>query len=120
MLVPQVDVDGNERDGVRLPEIAVPLATYTGWNLRDPSIGAPDQRVAFEGSYLPFARTAQERGKTGDPRRSVAERYGSREDYLARYRRAVDDLVKQRWILAEDRPELLRRGEREWDEVMSR
>jgi len=119
VLVPQVDVDGNERDGVRLPEIAVPLATYTGWNLRDPSIGAPDQRVAFEGSYLPFARTAQERGKTGDPRRSVAERYGSREDYLARYRRAVDDLVKQRWILAEDRPELLRRGEREWDEVMS-
>ncbi|HSC44754.1 MAG TPA: alpha/beta hydrolase domain-containing protein, partial [Candidatus Acidoferrum sp.] len=46
-LVPQVDADGNERDGVRLPEITVPLATYTGWNLRDPSIGAPDQRVPF-------------------------------------------------------------------------
>ena len=48
VLVPQVDADGNERDGVRLPEISVPLATYASWNLRDPSIGAPDQRVSFE------------------------------------------------------------------------
>jgi len=56
VLVPQVDADGNERDGVRLPEYAAPLATYVGWNLRDPSIGAPDQRVAFEASYLPFPK----------------------------------------------------------------
>ena len=82
VLVPQVDSDGNEKDGVLLPEISVPLATYTGWNLRDPSIGAPEQRVSFEGSYLPFPRTAAERQKTGDPRRAIAERYASREDYL--------------------------------------
>ena len=66
VLVPQVDADGNERDGVHLPEITVPLATYAGWNLRDPSIGAPDQRVAFEASYLPFPRdgcgAAEDRG----------------------------------------------------------
>jgi Alpha/beta hydrolase domain len=111
-LVPQVDADGNDRDGVHLPEISVPLATYTGWNLRDPSIGAPDQRVAFEGSYLPFAKTAAERG--GDPRKSIAERYRSREDYLTRYQAAVDDLVKQRWIVPEDRVELIHRGEQEW------
>jgi hypothetical protein len=116
VLVSQVDSDGNERDGVRLPEISVPLATYTGWNLRDPSIGAPDQRVAFEASYLPFPKTAAEREKTGDPRKSIAERYADREDYLARYGKALDDLVKQRWILAEDRAALLRRGEREWSE----
>src|SRR5205823_5096069 len=73
VLVPQVDADGNEREGVLLPEISVPLATYTGWNLRDPSIGAPEQRVAFEGSYLRFPRTAAERQKTADPRRSIAE-----------------------------------------------
>ena len=73
MLVPQVDSDGNERDGVRLPEITVPLATYTGWNLRDPFIGASDQRVAFEGSYLPFAKSASERTRTGDPRKSIEE-----------------------------------------------
>ena len=114
VLVPQVDVDGNERDGVRLPELTVPLATYTGWNLRDATIGAPDQRVSFEGSYLPFPRTAAERQKTGDPRKSIAERYSSREDYLSRYSRAIDDLIKQHWILPEDREALLRRGEQEW------
>jgi hypothetical protein len=114
VLVPQVDADGNERDGVRLPEITVPLATYTGWNLRDPSIGAPDQRVSFEASYIPFPKTAAEREKTGDPRKSIAERYTSREDYLTRYKNAVDDLVQQRWILPEDRAALLHRGELEW------
>jgi hypothetical protein len=117
VLVPQVDADGNERDGVHLPEITVPLATYTGWNLRDPSIGAPDQRVSFEASYLPFPKTAADRQKTGDPRKSIAERYADREDYLTHYKTAVDDLVKQRWILPEDRESLLHRGEQEWSEA---
>jgi hypothetical protein len=115
VLVPQVDADGNELSGVRQPQITVPLATYTGWNLRDPAIGAPDQRVSFLGSYLPFAKTAAEREKSGDPRESIAERYLDREDYLNRYSGAVDELVKQRWILAEDRRALLKRGEQEWD-----
>jgi Alpha/beta hydrolase domain len=114
VLVPQVDADGNERDGVRLPEITVPLATYTGWNLRDPSIGAPDQRIPFEGSYLPFPKTAADRQQTNDPRKSVAERYASREDYLAKYTVALDELIKQRWILPEDREALLRRADQEW------
>src|SRR6516164_3110503 len=118
VLVPQVDGDGNERDGVRLPEITVPLATYTSWNLRDPSIGAPDQRVSFQASFLPFPRTAAERQKTGDPRMSITERYSGRDDYLIRYATAVDDLVKQRWILQEDRLAVGHRGEQEWDEAM--
>lgn len=117
VLVPQVDADGNERDGVRLPEITVPLATYTGWNLRDPSIGAADDRVAFEVSYLPFPKTAADRQKTGDPRKSIAERYADRDDYLGRYASALDELVKQRWILPEDRAALLHRGELEWAET---
>ena len=117
VLVPQVDADGNERDGVRLPELTVALATYAGWNLRDPSIGAPDQRVSFEASYLPFPKTAAEREKTGDPRKSIAERYASREHYLSRYHRAVDELVKQRWILEEDRQALILRGQQQWDEA---
>jgi hypothetical protein len=117
VLVPQVDADGNERDGVRLPEVTVPLATITGWNLRDPSIGAPDQRVAFEASYVPFPHTSTERQKTGDPRQSIAERYADREDYLSRYKKALDDLVRQRWILEEDRAVLLKRGEEEWAEA---
>ncbi len=117
VLVPQVDADGNELDGVRLPEVTVPLATYTSWNLRDPSIGAPDQRVSFEASYIPLPKTAADRQKIGDPRKSVAERYTDREDYMARYDHAVDDLVKQRWILPEDRDTLISRGEQEWGEA---
>ena len=116
-LVPQVDADGNERDGVRLPEISVPLATYASWNLRDPSIGAAKERVAFELSYLPFPKTAADRKKSGDPRRSVAERYASREEYTLRYTEALDALIGQRWILAEDRAALLNRGEQEWNEA---
>jgi hypothetical protein len=117
VLVPQVDADGNERDGVRLPEVTVPLATYASWNLRDPSIGAPDQRVSFEASYLPFPKTAADRQKAGDPRKSIAERYPDREDYLARYKNAVDELVKEHWILPEDREALVHRGEQEWAEA---
>src|SRR4051812_38533018 len=117
VLVPQVDADGNERDGVKLPEITLPVATYASWNLRDPSIGAPDQRVSFEASYIPFPKTAAEQQANGDPRRSIAERYSGREDYLTRYTNAVNDLVKQRWILPEDRDAVLARGEQEWAEV---
>jgi hypothetical protein len=115
VLVPQVDADGNEIGGIHLPEISVPLATYTGWNLRAPSIGAPLQRLAFEGSFIPFAKTAAARKESGDPRRSIAERYSGREDYLKQFARATDELVLQRWILPEDRPALLRRGAEEWD-----
>lgn len=116
-LVPQVDADGNEQDGVRLPEFAAPLATYASWNLRDPSIGAPDQRVSFEASYIAFAKTAADREKTGDPRKSIAERYSGHDDYISRFTRATDDLVKQRWILPEDRDAVIHRGEQEWAEA---
>jgi hypothetical protein len=118
VLVPQVDIDGNETDGVRLPELSVPLGTYTGWNLRDPSIGAPEQRVSFEGSYIPFAKTADERRKAGDPRKSIEERYGSRQDYLERFGEALDALVEQRWILPEDRGALMLRGQQDWEEAL--
>src|SRR5579859_2150997 len=69
-LVPQVDADGNDLGGIRLPEIAAPLATYTGWNLRDPSIGAPTERTAFLGSLLPLPRSTGETTASHDPRRS--------------------------------------------------
>ena len=115
VMVPQVDLDGNETDGVRLPELTVPLATYTAWNLRDPSIGAPDQRVAFEASYLPFPRTPADREKTRDPRKSIAERYRSRFDYLTRYSAALDALVKEKWVLEEDRVPMMQRAEEEWN-----
>ena len=117
VLVPQVDADGNERDGVRLPEITVPLATYASWNLRDHSIGAPEQRVSFEASYIPFPKTVAERERMGDSRRCIVERYSGHDDYMDRFTKAADELVKQRWILPEDRASLIQRGEQEWAEA---
>ena len=114
VLVPQVDADGNETSGILLPENRFPLATYASWNLRDPSIGAPDQRVAFEGSYIPFPKTAGDRARAGDPRKSIAERYASGDAYLAHYTAALNELVKERWVLPEDRAVLLERAKEEW------
>ena len=79
--------------GIRLPEISVPLATHTGWNYRDASIGAPDRLASEIGSYLPLPRTRADREKTGDGRKSIAERYVSLEDYLGRISLAAIDLV---------------------------
>ncbi len=117
VLVPQTDADGNDLGGVRLPELQVPLATYTGWNLRDPSIGAPELRLSFLGSFLPFARNAAEREKSGDSRLSVAERYASREQYMGKFAEAAMNMIKERFLLREDLPTVLERGQREWNEV---
>jgi hypothetical protein len=118
VLVPQSDADGNDLGGVRLPELQVPLATYTGWNLRDPSIGAPDQRVSFLGSWIPLPKTAEERKKSGDPRVSIAERYASREEYMSKFDQAAKKLIEQRFLLQEDLPMILERGRLEWRTIV--
>ena len=120
VLVPQVDADGNDEGGVNLPELQVPLATYTGWNLRDPSIGASDLRLSFYGSFIPFAKTAAEREKSRDPRLSVAERYSSRDEYMGKFAEAAMKLIHERFLLPEDLPAVLARGQREWEEVAGR
>ncbi|MBS1854897.1 MAG: hypothetical protein JST11_06000 [Acidobacteria bacterium] len=117
-LVPQVDADGNDLGGIRMPEIAEPLATYTGWNLRAPETGAPDELVALQGSWIPLARTRAEREKAGDPRRSIAERYAGRAEYLKRFEAAARKLVSAGFLLPEDLPQLLSRGAAEWDNTM--
>jgi len=118
VLVPESDANGNDLGGVSLPELQVPLATYTGWNLRDPGIGLSDLRLSFYGSFIPFAKTAAEREQSGDPRLSVAERYSSRDEYLGKFAEAALKLVHERFLLREDVPSLLERGKREWDEVV--
>jgi hypothetical protein len=114
-LVPQVDRDGNDVGGIRMPEIQVPLGTYTGWNLRAPEIGAPEELYSMQGSWIPFAKTRKEREEAGDPRLSIAERYASREDYLAKFEAAGKALVAAGFLLGSDMPQLLRRGAAEWD-----
>lgn len=116
--VPQADADGNDLGGVRLPELQVPLATYTGWNLRDPGIGAPEQRLSFLGSWIPLARTEQDRKKSGDPRPSIAERYASRDAYMSRFEQAAKKLIEQRFLLQEDLAAILERGKLEWKAIV--
>ena len=116
-MIPQSDANGNDLGGVSLPELQVPLATYTGWNLRDPGIGLGDLRLSFYGSFIPFARTAAEREKSGDPRLSIAERYASHNEYMGKFAEAAMKLVHERFLLREDLPAMLERGEREWKEL---
>src|SRR5882724_8598062 len=117
VLVPQSDSDGNDLGGVRLPELQVPLATYTGWNLRDPSIGAGDLRVSFLGSFIPFARNAAARAKPGAARLSISERYASRKQYMGKFAESAKKLIQERFLLRDDLPAVLERGQREWDEI---
>jgi hypothetical protein len=101
VLVPQVDADGNDLAGIRTPHVAVPLATFTGWNLRLPGGGEPDL-ASLNGSYFPFARTAAERRASGDPRPSLEERYRSKAHYVRAIALAAQRLVEQRLLLEED------------------
>jgi hypothetical protein len=113
--VSAVDEDGNERAGVPVPEITVPLATHTGWNLRHPEIGGAEQMLYFAGATLPFPATPAERRASGDPRRSIADRYRSRDEYLARVRDAALALVAERYMLEEDVDLSLAFAGRMWD-----
>src|SRR5438876_6491127 len=101
-LVPQVDADGNETSGIRMPDVQAPLGTFAGWNLRSPQIGAPEELFSMVGSYIPFARTKAAREKHHDPRPSVEERYKSREDYLKQMESSAKNLVAGGYLLEQD------------------
>lgn len=118
-LVPQVDSDGNELGGLRLPEQAVPLGTYTGWAFRSESTGAPETLVAMAGSFIPFATTKAEREQGHDPRPSIEERYASRADYLGHIEEAAKKLADQRLVLQEDVPRIVEEAGKHWDWTMS-
>ncbi len=94
-----VDADGNEIAGIRLPPIAVPLGTYTGWNVYR---AQPCELCDRDGSLIPFARTRPEREAIGDPRAALEERYGSREAYVAQVKTAGEALVADRLLLPTD------------------
>jgi hypothetical protein len=119
LLVSQVDQDGNERAGLRLPEVEVPLATYTGWNFRSAAVGGTKELVSLAGSSIPFQRTRAGREAAGDPRRSIEERYASKEVYLRRVREAADKLVGERYLLAGDVHAIVARAGEMWDVVVT-
>ncbi len=111
VLVPSVDADGNERAGVRVPEVAAPLATCLGWNLRTDTV----VMAGIVGSALRFAETEEARAAQGDPRRSIRARYPSREAYLDAVRGAAEALREQRLLLAEDIERCVVAAGKRWD-----
>jgi len=114
-LVSAVDADGNEVAGIVLPEIAVPLAAHTGWNLRHSDIGGAEQLLVFAGATIPFAPTKAQREAVGDPRPSIAERYPSRGAYLDRVREAASALARSGHLLQDDVPLSVAAAARLWD-----
>jgi hypothetical protein len=99
-LIPKTDGDGNDIAGVRLPDVTVPLATYTGWALRR---GAQaNDGCEANGQFIPFAMTEVERAAKGDPRASVAARYPTFAVYHGKVRSALNDMVEDRLLLCED------------------
>lgn len=117
-LVPQVDRDGNAMGGLRLPDVTVPLATYTGWSFRNKAIGGTEQFFPLIGSYVSFTTTKTERERNGDPRPSIQERYQSRDRYLKLVEEATGPLVKAGYLLADDVPTVVTRARAHWDLLM--
>ena len=113
--MPQVDADGNGIAGVRMPELSVPLATYTGWNLFNDRSGPTDVLSSMQGSYVPLARTATDRKRANDPRASIDERYRDKDHYIGQVSSAALALIDQGYLLAEDLAAVLKNAARHWD-----
>ena len=115
ILVPQADGDGNGTAGIRMPELAVPLATYTGWNLFNDRSGPTDVLSSMQGSYISLARSGADRKRSNDPRASIEERYRDKDQYVGLVTKAALELIDQRYLLAEDLAAVVRSAGRHWD-----
>lgn len=118
ILVSSMDEDCNDDAGVRLPDVAVPLATYTGWNVRHEEMGQGGLMTSgapLFGTTLVFPRTRAEREASGDPRKAIDERYASKDDYLSRVRAAAQKLVRERYLLEEDIEPVIAVAAQKWD-----
>lgn len=118
LLVPSVDADGNDLPGIRMPDVAVPLGTATGWVFRPEAMGSPQEFYLLRGAWVPFAATRAGREATDDPRPSLVERYASKDDYLAQVRAVLDDLVKRRLLEEIDLEKQVREAGERWDWVV--
>ena len=105
VFVPKTDADGNDIAGIRLPDISVPLATYTGYAYRAPVAGDPVPMVDgcdASGQRIPFLETQAERIAAGDPRLSVQERYADHATYVNLVAAAAQQLQAERLMLDMD------------------
>jgi len=109
MLVPGVDVDGNEIGGAPVVLRDAPLGTYLGWNI---AAGGErpfhkDQLCAYAGGMIPFAKTKAERMANSDPRLSLEERYTDHAGYVAAVRKAAANAIAQKFLLQKDADALI-------------
>lgn len=114
LLVPQVDADGNDLGGIRMPDVAVPLGTATGWVFRPAAFGSPHEFYLLRGAWVPFAKTQD----ASDPRPSLADRYTSKDAYLDQVKAAVQKLIEQRFLTSADLEPQLKQASERWDWVM--
>jgi len=110
ILVPKVDPDGNEVDGIRSVAIQAPIATYTGWNLRRAGF-SEGETCPLAGMFLPFATTKAQRLASGDPRLSLEERYGTHAGYVAAVQAAANRLVADGFLLPDDAATLVQQAQ---------
>jgi hypothetical protein len=94
--VPAVDAAGNETSGIRLPDVAAPVGVHTGWNLRHPDMGSPEDELFLVGSTSWF------------------DEVPPLDEQLARSAEVIDDLVARRLLLETDVPRLAARAEQAW------
>jgi Alpha/beta hydrolase domain len=113
--VSALDADGNERAGVALPDVDVPVATHTGWFSRRPGTGGEGQNTDMMGSTIPFAPDTGRRREGDDPRPAIAERYRDRAEYVARARLAAGRLVEAGYLLADDLELVVRNAAERYD-----
>ena len=120
VLVPLSDADGLDLGGIRLPEISVPLGTYTGWNMQNAATGAPERLARTEGSFLPFENDENERLAAGDPRSSIKERYPTRDAYTKAYAAATLVLAENELVLGSDVNPMIEHAGAFYDRVTAR
>jgi hypothetical protein len=99
-LVPRVDADGNELGGVPVVLRDAPLGTYLGWNITAAGFHK-DKICNYAGGMIPFAVRAADR-HPNDPRRSLEERYGDHDGYVAAVEAAAANAVAQGFLLQQD------------------
>ncbi len=117
LFVPQCDADGNDLGGIRVPEVAVPLGTGTGWVFRPAEFGSPYEFYLLRGAWVPLAKTKAEREASKDPRRSLEERYRTKAAYLDQVKAAVQTLIQQRFLADADLETQLQQASQRWDWV---
>lgn len=120
ILVAQVDSIGNDLGGIRSVEVQVPLGTYFPWQLRTGMPAAEDRMLSFAGTFVPLARTEQERRATGDSRPSVERLYASRATFMEKVDAAARSLVVQRFMLPDDVAAARDRMAATWDWIAAR